>query len=581
MFRLLAFLTLALILLASPASAGRTGSEPPLDTKARALAAELFAAGKRAEAIEVMRGVVLPIGRSRGGNSWAFADDLTTLATFLDTTDDDGLWEDAEDLRLEAISILAKLPNARTAHMDAVAALAIHYIRREYGRDFVTEAASFFDLVAGEPDADARAGKLVADACRLASFRDFPALALDFAAAANAYLARFSSGDDAAVACAADALSILLDEEREFDGLLDRSAELARLAAADTIGPAAALRAFSLRARIFLTLGRADEALAVADMALQRTAAPAAPPALRGRALALRAEARAQKSDIAGAAADAADAVLAYDGAGAPPAEQAMALGLLAEILAVIPERRAAVGGLLARAIASARTATASQAEGWEKALARSYTLGVTEALSNGAPAEASRLADELAALKSGARKLQWVQDWQSIVAFPANIALLLYRRDFEGAEYYLGLEKVALEARFYREHNYLVPPLRQADIAEYGVILDLMRNPSGAAPPDAATLLAALDEALKLRSENLPETHPLLVQHFALRAVALARLGRNDEAIAAAREGLRRFVARGVPPREGGDGLAGLFIDPVYRQLVVSAWLGLDTLPR
>ena len=46
-------------------------------------------------------------------------------------------------------------------------------------------------------------------------------------------------------------------------------------------------------------------------------------------------------------------------------------------------------------------------------------------------------------------------------------------------------------------------------------------------------------------------------------------------------REGLRRFVARGVPPREAGGTIAGLFIDPVYQQLVVSAWLGLETLPQ
>ena len=273
--------------------------------------------------------------------------------------------------------------------------------------------------------------------------------------------------------------------------------------------------------------------------------------------------------------------MLAYDDGAGPPAEQAIALALLAEILGSIPDRQSAADGLLARATRLSRDAAAAEAEDWEKALARSYTLAISRALARGDPAGAAGLADELAALKSGAKGVPFVQDWQSIVAFPANIALLLYRGDFEGADYYLRLEHTTLEARFYREHNYLVPPLRQADMAEYGVILDLMRTADGSAPLDAGGAIAGLDEALKLRTENLPETHPLLIQHFALRAVAFSRLGRNDAAIAAAREGLRRFVARGVAPREAGGTAAGLFVDPVYQQLVVSAWLGLDTLPR
>ncbi|MEO8669258.1 MAG: hypothetical protein ABI399_12120 [Bauldia sp.] len=580
MARFLAVLALVLIVLAGPASAGRTGSEPPLDVQSRTLAAESFAAGKREDAIALMREVVIKMDRQREPHSYMLANDLNTLAGYLDAPDDDTLWDDAEELRLEAITILATLPNANRAHEDAVAALALHYIRREYGGDFIAEATAFFDLVAAAPDADARTGALVADACRLGDFALFPALALDFAAVVNAYLARFSGGDDAAVACAADALSIVLDEGREYDRLLERSAELARLAAADTVGAGAAMRAFDLRARIFLSLGRPDDALAVADIALTRTGELGTPPALRARALAIRAEARLQKSDAVGAAADATDAVLAYDSAASQPAEQAMALALLAEILGAIPDRQPAVEGLIARAMKLAREAAGGEAEGWEKALARSFTLAISHALALGDPAGASRLADELATLKSGTRKLPFVQDWQSIVAFPNNVALLLYRRDFDGAEYYLSLERVALEARYYREHNYLVPPLRRADIAEYGVILDLMRTADPAAL-DANAMVTALDEALKLRTENLPETHPLLIQHFALRAVALTRLGRNDEAIAAAREGLRRFVARGVPPREAGGTIAGLFVDPVYQQLVVSAWLGLETLPR
>ena len=181
-------------------------------------------------------------------------------------------WEDAEELRLEAIEILARLPNARQAHEAAVADLAMHHIRREYGRDFAEQATGFFDLVADQPDADARAGELVADACRLGDFVHFPALALDFAAVANAYLARFSAGDDETVVCAARALSILLDEARR-----SRACRPLGRAGASCRSPDGRRRGgdarTDLRARIVLVIGRPDDAVAVADLANQRMAA--------------------------------------------------------------------------------------------------------------------------------------------------------------------------------------------------------------------------------------------------------------------------------------------------------------------
>jgi hypothetical protein len=120
-----------------------------------------------------------------------------------------------------------------------------------------------------------------------------------------------------------------------------------------------------------------------------------------------------------------------------------------------------------------------------------------------------------------------------------------------------------------------------RADLAEYSVLLALLKSDKDGAPLDGPALLALLDEALQIRNDSLPPTHPLVIQHYALRAVVHARIGESEQALAAAREGLRRFVERGVSPREGSGSITGLFVDPVYQQLVTAAWLGLPALPR
>ena len=568
MARLLAALALLATLAADPAAAA-----PADDREAAALAAEAaahFAAGDRDGAIEAMRDVV-DDQREAAPDSLRLAEALTALAGYLDAPDGDRDWQDAEDLRLEAIDILEALDeDERVA--DAVAALAIHYIRRAYGRDFTKAALRYLDLVEGEADGDARAGALVAEACARAKLDDFPKLALDLAPVATAYLARFSAGDDAAVACVTDALARLLAIGRELDGLLSGTGELARLALAPTVGAVARLDALELRGRVLLAAGRTGEALAIADAAV----AAAARGTLRARALALRAEARFRDADIAGAAADATDAVLAFEGA--PPEDrprQALAVALLAEILSTLPDRQSAVPALLARARDLARSASEARTPGWEEALGRAYSLIIARQLAEGDPAAASATADELARFNAEVLKISWLQDWANLIDFPANIALLLYRQEFEWAEAVLRTD---LDARYYAARNYFLSPLVRADIAEYSVLLALVRTDRAGTPLDAATLTGFLDDALEVRAGSLPPSHPLVVQHFALRAVTFARLGRTDAAIAAAREGLRRFV-EGGGRRRGGGTVADLFIDPVYKQLVIAAWL--ESLPR
>jgi hypothetical protein len=542
---------------------------------------ELYMGGNRDGAIALQREIVA-FDRQSGAPGTTLADDLLGLAGMLDAPDDDLLWEDSEDVRLEAIDLLAAIPEAAEAHRDAVRELAMHYIRREYGRDFEDQALAYFDLIAGVSDADARAGWLVEEACERADFANFPKLALDFAAVAEAYLDRFEAGDDAAVTCAVDKLWLLLNEGRELDGLDAHSGSLARIVAAgNTIGPPAAYAAFELRTKVLLAAGRYDEALVVADMAIARMAEANAAAPLKAGAVGLRADAWYRKGDAAKAAADATEAVLGYEGA---PVEntpqQAVALSRLAEILSTIPDRQNAVPALLSRARDLARAAAAADTKGWAEALRRAYTLSVSRLLAEGDPAAASAIADDLAKFNSEVLRLRWQQDWANLIDFPANVALLLYQRNFDTADFTLSLARTGLEAEYFVAHNYFASPLMRADLAEYSVLLALLKG-DGGTPVDGPALLSLLDEALQIRTESLPPTHPLAIQHYALRAVVHARIGEPEQALAAAREGLRRFVERGVSPREAGGSITGLFVDPVYRQLVTAAWLGLPTLPR
>src|SRR5262249_28890139 len=156
--------------------------------------------------------------------------------------------------------------------------------------------------------------------------------------------------------------------------------------------------------------------------------------------------------------------------------------------------------------------------------------------------AAASAIADELAKFNSEVLSLRWQQDWANLIDFPANVALLLYQRNFDWAEFQLNLARDGLEAGYFTAHNYFASPLMRADLAEYSVLLTLLKT-DGNAQLDGPGLIALLDEAFEIRSASLPPTHPLLIQHYALRAVAYARIGKPDEALAAAREGLRRFV--------------------------------------
>ena len=562
-------------------AAGSAEAKPPKTAaeaaSTRALAAKRFKAGDRDGAIGLMRDVIV-FDRKAAPASAELATDLDVLASELDAPDDDNLWDDAEDLRLEALEILAKLPKSEAGHREALAALTIHYVRREYGRDFAERALQYFDLVAGENDGRDLAKALIDAACRAGHFDDFPALGLDFATAANAYLSRFGGGDDAAVVCEVRALKPLLDLRRELDGLLARSGELVELAGATSVGVGAAVAAIEFRARILLSAGLFDEALTTAELAAARTASGDVPAASRARALALHAEALLRTGNAEAAAREATDAVLAYEGVEGADGAHAEALTLLAEILSIMPDRQGSVAPLLARARDIAGKAATTREEGWEEALKQSYTLTVSWFMAQRDPQSASAAADELAQLRSSTLKLAWVQDWAFVIGFPANVALLLYRHDYEGARY--QLENTVYDDPYFKEHNYFASPLTRADVAEYTVLLDLLSTPADQ-PLDGEKLVGLLDEALKAREESLPETHPLLIQHYGLRAVLLARLGRAEEALAAAREGLARYVKRGASPNERGGAIAGLFVDPVYEQLVTAAWLGAGTLPE
>ncbi len=577
----LPILAFAAFLSALPANA--RGPASPAEAEIfRGRVDELFMGGNRDGAIVLMREVV-GFDRTSGAPGAVLANDLLGLSGMLDAPDDDNLWEDSEDLRLEAIEILSALPEAAELHRDAVGELAMHYIRREYGRDFADQALAYFDLIEGVPDADARAGYLVEDACNRADFASYPKLSVDFASVAEAYLDRFAAGDDDAVTCAVTNLRRLLDIGRELEDLDRHSGEIVRIVAGSgTIGPLAAYDAFDLRARVLLAAGRYDEALAAAEMAIARMNAGDAPAGLRAGSMALRAEAWFRKGDAAKAATDATEAVLGYEGAGPEDApEQALALSLLAEILSTIPDRQDAVPALLTRARELARSAATVGTKGWEDAVRRTYTLTVSRLLAEGDPAAASAIAADLATFNSEVLSLQWRQDWADLIDFPANVALLLYQRNFEGAIHQLSLARHALEEAYFIAHNYFTSPLVRADIAEYLVLYALLITEGAETPLDPAPLLVLLDEALRTRSDSLSATHPLLIQHYALRAVVFSRIGQPEEALAAAREGLRRFVERGVSQREAGGSITSLFVDPVYQQLVIAAWFGLPTLPR
>jgi hypothetical protein len=574
---------LAAFLAATPAAGAQGPSSAAEADIFRTRVDELYMGGNRDGAIALQREIIA-YDRQSGAAATVLANDLLGLAGMLDAPDDDNLWEDSEDIRLEAIETLSSIPEAAAAHRDAVGELAMHYIRREYGRDFEDQALAYFDLIDGEPDADARAGYLVEEACNRADFENFPKLSLDLAPVAEAYLDRFAAGDDDAVTCAVDNLRRLLAIGRELEGLDRHSGELVRIVnAGGMIGPAAAHDAFDLRVKVLIAAGRYDDALAAAEIAIARMRNADTPAGLRAGAIGLRAEAWLRKGDAAKAAADATEAVLGYEGAGVEDVpRQALALSLLAEILSTIPDRQSAVPALLARARELARAAATTRTEGWEAALRRAYTLTISRLLAEGDPAAASAVGDDLAKFNSEVLSLQWRQDWANLIDFPANVALLLYQRNFDWADMQLSLVRDGLEAEYFTEHNYFASPMVRADIAEYSVLLALLKaDAAEAAPLDGAPLMTLLDEALQIRKDSLPATHPLIIQHYALRAVVLSRIGRPEEALAAAREGLRRFVERGLSPREAGGSITGLFVDPVYRQLVMAAWLGLPVLPR
>jgi tetratricopeptide (TPR) repeat protein len=579
----LPILAFAALLSAVPAASAQGPASTAEAEIFRGRVDELFMGGNRDGAIALMREVV-GFDRTSGAPGAVLANDLLGLSGMLDAPDDDNLWEDSEDLRLEAIEILSALPEAVELHRDAVGELAMHYIRREYGRDFADQALAYFDLIEGVPDADARAGYLVEDACSRADFASYPKLSVDFASVAEAYLDRFAAGDDDAVICAADNLRRLLDIGRELEDLDRHSGEIVRIVAGSgTIGPLAAYDAFDLRARVLLAAGRYDEALAAAEMAIARMNAGDAPAGFRAGSMALRAEAWFRKGDAAKAAADATEAVLGYEGAATEDTpQQALALSLLAEILSTIPDRQNAVPALLTRARELAQSAATGGTKGWEDAVRRTYTLTVSRLLAEGDPAAASAIAADLATFNSEVLSLQWRQDWADLIDFPANVALLLYQRNFDRAESQLDLVRIGLEADYFRQYNYFTSPLVRADIAEYSVLLALLKADAGDGTTlDGAALVTLLDEALQIRNDSLPATHPLIIQHYALRAVILSRIGQPEQALAAAREGLRRFVERGVSPREAGGSITSLFVDPVYQQLVIAAWLGLPALPQ
>ena len=287
----------------------------------------------------------------------------------------------------------------------------------------------------------------------------------------------------------------LLDKGRELEGLDTHSGELTRIVAAGgTIGPAAAYDAFELRTKVLLAAGRYDDALAIAETAIARMRdgkcpcarsrpAPSgfAPRPGSGKAMPRRPPPTPPRRCSAMKAP-----------APKTPRSRRSPYRFSRKFSRPSPTGRMRLPALLSRARELARAAARADTEGWEKALRRSYTLAISRLLAEGDPAAALTVARRAVAIRPASSPAALgSRTGQTSIDFPANVALLLYQRNFDAADIQLSLARTGLEAEYFVAHNYFASPLVRADLAEYSVLLALLKSDKDGAPLDGPALLA------------------------------------------------------------------------------------------